>query len=253
MPEYLAPGVYVEEIDTGSKPIEGVSTSTAGMIGVTERGPVNVPILLTSLGDYTRWFGERLSFTRFPGPLLHAARCRGLLHQRRQASVSHAHSRHRRRNLRRRGVVRPRHADRRGHHDPPLGRRAQRYARSRTACVRARYLGPQCRRFDPHRRRQPVGVPSGRRGSGRDQQQARAAVVPAVDLARRRRPRWKSSRRLPMQPIQGRLRLPSPPRPATLLSKSAAPPLISPLWQALYRSLSKSEARQPASIAIPAL
>ena len=67
MPEYLAPGVYVEEIDTGSKPIEGVSTSTAGMIGVTERGPVNVPILLTSLGDYTRWFGERLSFTDFPG------------------------------------------------------------------------------------------------------------------------------------------------------------------------------------------
>lgn len=67
MPEYLAPGVYVEEIDTGSKPIEGVSTSTAGMIGVTERGPVNVPILLTSLGDYMRWFGERLSFTDFPG------------------------------------------------------------------------------------------------------------------------------------------------------------------------------------------
>lgn len=65
MPEYLAPGVYVEEIDTGSKPIEGVSTSTAGMIGVTERGPVNVPILLTSLGDYTRWFGERLSFSDF--------------------------------------------------------------------------------------------------------------------------------------------------------------------------------------------
>jgi phage tail sheath protein FI len=65
MPEYLAPGVYVEEIDTGSKPIEGVSTSTAGVIGVTERGPVNVPILLTSLGEYTRWFGERLSFGLF--------------------------------------------------------------------------------------------------------------------------------------------------------------------------------------------
>jgi phage tail sheath protein FI len=65
MPEYLAPGVYVEEIDTGSKPIEGVSTSTAGMIGVAERGPVNVPILLTSMGDYTRWFGERLSFADF--------------------------------------------------------------------------------------------------------------------------------------------------------------------------------------------
>ncbi len=61
MPEYLAPAVYVEEVDTGSKPIEGVSTSTAGMIGVTERGPVGVPILVTSFGEYQRWFGQMLS------------------------------------------------------------------------------------------------------------------------------------------------------------------------------------------------
>src|ERR1044072_4954758 len=60
MPEYLAPGVYVEEVDTGSKPIEGVSTSTAGMIGVTERGPLDVPILVTSYGEYVRGFGARL-------------------------------------------------------------------------------------------------------------------------------------------------------------------------------------------------
>jgi phage tail sheath protein FI len=60
MPEYLAPDVYVEEIDTGSKPIEGVSTSTAAMVGVTERGPVNVPILVTSYGEFVRWFGETL-------------------------------------------------------------------------------------------------------------------------------------------------------------------------------------------------
>jgi phage tail sheath protein FI len=60
MPEYLAPAVYVEEVDTGSKPIEGVSTSTAGMIGMTERGPVNVPILITSNGEYQRWFGGYL-------------------------------------------------------------------------------------------------------------------------------------------------------------------------------------------------
>jgi phage tail sheath protein FI len=65
MPEYLAPGVYVEEIDTGSKPIEGVSTSTAGMIGVTERGPINVPVLVTSYGEYVRWFGERLNLTDY--------------------------------------------------------------------------------------------------------------------------------------------------------------------------------------------
>ncbi|MBR0820213.1 phage tail sheath C-terminal domain-containing protein [Bradyrhizobium liaoningense] len=60
MPEYLAPAVYVEEVDTGSKPIEGVSTSTAGMVGMTERGPLNVPILITSNGEYQRWFGGYL-------------------------------------------------------------------------------------------------------------------------------------------------------------------------------------------------
>jgi phage tail sheath protein FI len=61
MPEYLAPAVYVEEVDTGSKPIEGVSTSTAGMVGVTERGPVNVPMLVTGLGEYQRVFGGTLN------------------------------------------------------------------------------------------------------------------------------------------------------------------------------------------------
>jgi uncharacterized protein len=59
MPEYLSPGVYVEEIDTGSKPIEGVSTSTAGMVGLTERGP-NVPMLVTNAGDYSEMFGGLL-------------------------------------------------------------------------------------------------------------------------------------------------------------------------------------------------
>src|SRR5689334_18652185 len=61
MPEYLAPAVYVEEVDTGSKPIEGVSTSTTGMIGVAERGPASVPILVTSNGEYQRWFGGLLN------------------------------------------------------------------------------------------------------------------------------------------------------------------------------------------------
>jgi phage tail sheath protein FI len=60
MPEYLAPGVYVEEVDTGSKPIEGVSTSTSGMVGVTERGPVNIPTLVTGIADFRRQFGGYL-------------------------------------------------------------------------------------------------------------------------------------------------------------------------------------------------
>jgi phage tail sheath protein FI len=68
MAEYLAPAVYVEEIDTGPKPIEGVSTSTAGMVGVTERGPLDVPILVTSIGEYERWFGGRLPRRDFIDP-----------------------------------------------------------------------------------------------------------------------------------------------------------------------------------------
>lgn len=59
MPEYLYPGVYVEEIDTGNKPIEGVSTSTCGFLGIAERGPVT-PTLLTSFGDFQRTFGGYL-------------------------------------------------------------------------------------------------------------------------------------------------------------------------------------------------
>jgi phage tail sheath protein FI len=58
MPEYLSPGVYVEEIDAGPKPIEGVSTSTAGAVGVTRRGPSSgKPELVTSFADFQRKFG----------------------------------------------------------------------------------------------------------------------------------------------------------------------------------------------------
>jgi Phage tail sheath protein FI len=67
MPEYLSPGVYVEEVNSGSKPIEGVSTSTAGMVGVTERGPENVPVLVTSYGEYRRVFGGELRLSEFTG------------------------------------------------------------------------------------------------------------------------------------------------------------------------------------------
>jgi uncharacterized protein len=65
MPEYLAPGVYIEEVE-GSQPIEGVSTSTSGMVGVAERGPVNVPMLVTSFADYQRTFGGYLNPDLYP-------------------------------------------------------------------------------------------------------------------------------------------------------------------------------------------
>ena len=43
MPKYLSPGVYVEEIDSGSRPIEGVGTAVAAFIGLAEKGPFNKP------------------------------------------------------------------------------------------------------------------------------------------------------------------------------------------------------------------
>jgi uncharacterized protein len=56
MPEYLYPGVYVEEVDTGNKPIEGVSTSTVGFLGIAERGPISATYI-TSYTDFKRTFG----------------------------------------------------------------------------------------------------------------------------------------------------------------------------------------------------
>ncbi|BDI05901.1 phage tail sheath C-terminal domain-containing protein [Sphaerotilus microaerophilus] len=64
MPEYLAPGVYVEEV-AGPRPIEGVGTSTAGVVGVTERGPLNTPQLVTSNGEFARVFGGALPAAEF--------------------------------------------------------------------------------------------------------------------------------------------------------------------------------------------
>ncbi len=58
MPEYLAPGVYVEETSFRPKSIEGVSTSTAGFVGPTRFGPTKgEPPLLTSFADFERIYG----------------------------------------------------------------------------------------------------------------------------------------------------------------------------------------------------
>lgn len=57
MTTYLHPGVYVEEIPSGARPIEGVSTSTAAFVGRARRGTAHVPTLVLSLGEYERTFG----------------------------------------------------------------------------------------------------------------------------------------------------------------------------------------------------
>jgi len=55
--EYLHPGVYVEEIPSGSKPIEGVGTSTAAFIGYTAKGPIGEPNLISKWDDYVKDYG----------------------------------------------------------------------------------------------------------------------------------------------------------------------------------------------------
>jgi phage tail sheath protein FI len=65
MPEYLAPGVYVEEVSFRSKSIEGVPTSTTGYAGVTRWGPVQYPggprqtepRLITNFQEFERVYG----------------------------------------------------------------------------------------------------------------------------------------------------------------------------------------------------
>lgn len=66
MAEYLSPGVYVEEFDSGGKPMEGVGTSTAGFIGVAARGPVEgLPQLVTNFADFKRIYGGYLSANEY--------------------------------------------------------------------------------------------------------------------------------------------------------------------------------------------
>jgi len=60
MPEYLSPGVYVEEISGGIRPIEGVGTSTGAFVGIAEKGPINSPQLITNFTQFRDTFGEFL-------------------------------------------------------------------------------------------------------------------------------------------------------------------------------------------------
>lgn len=66
MAEYLSPGVYVEEFESGAKPMEGVGTSTAGFVGLAQKGPVEgVPQLITNFSDFRRTYGGYLSQNEF--------------------------------------------------------------------------------------------------------------------------------------------------------------------------------------------
>lgn len=58
MPQYLSPGVYVEEVEAGSRPIEGVGTAVAAFVGLTELGPFNQPTLVSNWSQFVKRFGD---------------------------------------------------------------------------------------------------------------------------------------------------------------------------------------------------
>src|SRR5947209_12881789 len=58
MPEYLSPGVYIQEVDSGPRPIEGVGTAMAAFVGFAAAGPTNRPELITNWSQYVNTFGR---------------------------------------------------------------------------------------------------------------------------------------------------------------------------------------------------
>ncbi|MER5501924.1 MULTISPECIES: phage tail sheath family protein [unclassified Streptomyces] len=58
MPSYLSPGVYVEEIESGSRPIEGVGTSVTAFVGFAQKGPFDEPTLITNWSQFAGTFGD---------------------------------------------------------------------------------------------------------------------------------------------------------------------------------------------------
>ncbi|MFC8174022.1 phage tail sheath family protein [Streptomyces sp. NPDC057235] len=58
MPTYLSPGVYIEEVAGGSRPIEGIGTSVAAFVGLAPTGPLDEPVLVTNWSQYVAAFGD---------------------------------------------------------------------------------------------------------------------------------------------------------------------------------------------------
>ncbi|MFC4427627.1 phage tail sheath family protein [Deinococcus navajonensis] len=58
MAEYLSPGVYIEETAGGSRPIEGVSTTTAAFVGFAPSGPANTPVFIANWQQFRETFGS---------------------------------------------------------------------------------------------------------------------------------------------------------------------------------------------------
>ncbi len=51
------PGVYIEEVSSGVRPIQAAGTSTAAFIGAAEKGPIGRPVKIFSFTEYQNLFG----------------------------------------------------------------------------------------------------------------------------------------------------------------------------------------------------
>lgn len=70
MPQYLAPGVYIEEV-AGPQPIEGVGTATGAFVGIAERGPLGKALLITNWTQYVESFGGFIANGYLPNAVRH--------------------------------------------------------------------------------------------------------------------------------------------------------------------------------------
>ena len=94
MPEYLAPGVFMEEVSYRSKSIEGVSTTTTGFVGPARFGPTDgVPEIVTSLAEFEAAYGDGQDV--LGGPELPVARGARVLRAGRQAPLRESRRRRR--------------------------------------------------------------------------------------------------------------------------------------------------------------
>src|SRR5262245_878963 len=59
--ETLHPGVYIQEISSGVRPIEGVSTSTTAFLGKAEMGPLDRALMVTSFTEFQAVYGGFLN------------------------------------------------------------------------------------------------------------------------------------------------------------------------------------------------
>ncbi|WP_375425727.1 phage tail sheath family protein [uncultured Friedmanniella sp.] len=57
MPTYQSPGVYVEEVAAGARPLAGVGTAVAAFVGLAETGPFNRPTLVSNWTQFSTAFG----------------------------------------------------------------------------------------------------------------------------------------------------------------------------------------------------